>query len=89
MFNIYMLYNSKEIKSIFLKNKFKLKKIFSISYIKFKFKFKKIFLIYCILNLNSILKKLFFIYIFYHYLNILILIILAFWKKVYFFMNYF
>ena len=35
-----MLYDSKKIKSIFLKNKFKLKKIFSISYIKFKFKFK-------------------------------------------------
>ena len=73
IYNFYMLYDSKKIKSIFLKNKFKLKKIFSISYIKFK----------------SNLKKIFFIYIFYHYLNILILIILAFWKKVYFFMNYF
>ena len=49
-----MLYDSKEIKSIFLKNKFKLKKIFSISYIKFKFKFKKIILyIYSIITLIS------------------------------------
>lgn len=44
-----MLYHSKEIKSTFKKNKFKLKKIFSILYIKFKFEFefkKIIFYIY-------------------------------------------
>ena len=46
-----MLYDSKEIKSTFLKNKFKLKKIFSISYIKFKFKFKKIIFYIYILSL--------------------------------------
>ena len=46
-----MLYDSKEIKSTFKKNKFKLKKIFSILYIKFKFEFKKIIFYIYILSL--------------------------------------